>query len=114
MKLEKLAEGSELKKETNALRICLTAEGQHHLAVGCRATSTWDTAGPDAVLRAAGGVLINHETGQPMTYGKEAVVMHDGVEYPCANPPYIGGDLALLRDFGIAAPGDQHRLGRRQ
>lgn len=33
-------------------------------------TSEWDTAAGQAILAAAGGILVNLETGKPMTYGK--------------------------------------------
>lgn len=104
MNIASLIGGSKIMQESNAKRICLMAEGLGDLTIGSSATSTWDTAGPDAVLRAAGSVLINTITKQPMTYGKDAVVHKDNQEYAFANPPYVGGQVALLEKLDMFSP----------
>lgn len=94
-----LTAGKDLARTTNARRICRIAEGESDLALGTKATSTWDTAGPDAVLRAAGGTLMNHATGRPMIYGREAFIDQDGAHYPLANPPFLAGHTETLGKF---------------
>ena len=94
-----LATCQEPLKASNALRICMAAEGSCQLAIGSNYTSTWDTAGPDAVLRAAGGVVVNAHTRQPMTYGKEAIVQGPQGPVDCANPPYFAGHTATMEAF---------------
>jgi len=105
MGLSELLQGKDLERRTNARRICLIAEGGSDLAVGTKLSSTWDTAGPDAVLRAAGGVLLNHTTKQPMTYGKEAVIEQNGTIYPMANPSFMAGHRnTLIKLCGLPGP----------
>jgi len=96
----------------NAQRICMAAEGSCHLAIGSNYTSTWDTAAPDAVLRAAGGVLINAHTKLPMSYGADAQVMQDGKLFECANPPYLAGrEETIAMIPGVTLPPAKRRLG---
>ncbi len=53
----------------SALKICRVAEGAADLYPRLGRTMEWDTAGPQAVLEAAGGRLVDL-SGQPLTYGK--------------------------------------------
>ncbi len=105
MGLSELLQEKELARKTNARRICLIAEGESDLAVGTKFSSTWDTAGPDAILRAAGGMLLNDVTKRPMTYGKEATIEQNGTVYPMANPSFVAGHKETLMKFcGLPSP----------
>ncbi len=53
----------------SALKICRVAEGVADLYPRFGRTMEWDTAGPQAVLEAAGGRLVDL-AGQRLTYGK--------------------------------------------
>ncbi|MEJ1976140.1 MAG: 3'(2'),5'-bisphosphate nucleotidase CysQ, partial [Acetobacteraceae bacterium] len=53
----------------SALKICRVAEGEADLYPRLGRTMEWDTAGPQAVLEAAGGRLLDLD-GKPLTYGK--------------------------------------------
>lgn len=53
----------------SALKICRVAEGAADLYPRLGRTMEWDTAGPQAVLEAAGGRLLDFD-GAPLTYGK--------------------------------------------
>jgi 3'(2'),5'-bisphosphate nucleotidase len=61
---ERLARGSSLK-------FCVIAEGSADVYPRFGATMEWDTAAGDAVLRAAGGVVLT-SSGAPLAYGKVA------------------------------------------
>jgi 3'(2'), 5'-bisphosphate nucleotidase len=60
---ERLALGSSLK-------FCRIAEGAVDLYPRFGPTMEWDTAAADAVLRAAGGIVVEAATGTPLAYGK--------------------------------------------
>jgi 3'(2'), 5'-bisphosphate nucleotidase len=60
---ERLALGSSLK-------FCRIAEGVVDLYPRFGPTMEWDTAAADAVLRAAGGIVVDAGSGAPLTYGK--------------------------------------------
>ena len=65
----------ELKPAGSSLKFCLVAEGSAHIYPRFGPTSEWDTAAAHAVLRAAGGEVLNHETGQPLRYNtKESLL----------------------------------------
>jgi 3'(2'), 5'-bisphosphate nucleotidase len=64
--------GHQVTSVTNfgsALKICRVAEGAADLYPRLGRTMEWDTAGPQAVLEAAGGRLLDL-SGEPLTYGK--------------------------------------------
>ncbi|RDE07569.1 3'(2'),5'-bisphosphate nucleotidase CysQ [Pelagibacterium lacus] len=76
----------------SSLKFCLVAEGNADLYPRFGRTMEWDTAAGDAVLRAAGGAVVDCEA-QPLQYGKCNQV-HDS-DY--ANPQFWAlGDDALL------------------
>lgn len=52
----------------SSLKFCLLAEGEGDVYPRCGPTMQWDVAAGDAVLRAAGGVVVD-EAGQPFRYG---------------------------------------------
>ena len=54
----------------SALKLCRLAEGAADLYPRLGTTMEWDTAGPQAVLEAAGGALVRHDDATPLGYGK--------------------------------------------
>lgn len=60
----------DLKSAGSSLKFCLVACGEADLYPRCGRTMEWDTAAGDAVLRAAGGVMVHMEDLRPFTYGK--------------------------------------------
>jgi 3'(2'), 5'-bisphosphate nucleotidase len=71
------------------LKVGLVCEGRAHVYVQGKGTSLWDTCGPEAILREAGGTMTN-KSGEGFLYNVEDVrnlsgvvatngVMHDSV-----------------------------------
>ena len=54
----------------SSLKFCLVATGEAHLYPRLGPTMEWDTAAGDAVLRAAGGRVVDFDTRQSFRYGK--------------------------------------------
>jgi 3'(2'), 5'-bisphosphate nucleotidase len=54
----------------SSLKFCLVATGEADLYPRLGRTMEWDTAAGDAVLRAAGGVVVRMDDLSPLTYGK--------------------------------------------
>ena len=82
---ERLSRGSSLK-------FCVIAEGAADVYPRFGTTMEWDTAAGDAVLRAAGGVVLGL-SGAPLVYGK----VEDGLR----NPPFIAwGDIEAAKQAG--------------
>ena len=67
------------KSAGSSLKFCLLAAGAADLYPRLGRTMEWDTASGDALLRAAGGKVVDFETRKPLIYGK------DGYQ----NPPFI-------------------------
>lgn len=55
----------------SSLKFCLVAEGRAHVYPRFAPTMEWDTAAGQAVLEAAGGEVIRHDTNEPLRYNKE-------------------------------------------
>lgn len=53
----------------SSLKFCLLACGEADIYARFSPTMAWDTAAGDAILRSAGGRVINAETHEPLTYG---------------------------------------------
>jgi len=53
----------------SSLKFCAIADGTADIYPRYGATMEWDTAAGDAVLRAAGGIVLGRD-GQPLRYGK--------------------------------------------
>ncbi|WP_080516729.1 3'(2'),5'-bisphosphate nucleotidase CysQ [Teredinibacter turnerae] len=67
--------GTDIVAMGSSLKICLVAEGAADLYPRLGLTSEWDTAAAQAVVEAAGGVLLNWETKQPLRYNtKESLL----------------------------------------
>jgi 3'(2'),5'-bisphosphate nucleotidase len=76
----------------SSLKFCLIAEGEGDVYPRFAPTMEWDTAAGDAVLRAAGGVVLD-PLGGPLSYGK--------VESGLRNGPFIAwGDAAAAKRSG--------------
>jgi 3'(2'),5'-bisphosphate nucleotidase len=56
----------------SSLKFCLVAEGKADIYPRFGRTMEWDTAAGQAVLEAAGGRVVIHPGGEPLTYGKKA------------------------------------------
>ncbi len=55
----------------SSLKLCLIATGEADLYPRLGRTMEWDTAAGDAVLRGAGGVMLDFHTHAVLQYGKE-------------------------------------------
>jgi 3'(2'), 5'-bisphosphate nucleotidase len=64
----------------SSLKFCLVARGEADVYPRAGRINEWDTAAGDAVLRAAGGVVLT-ANGQPLRYGKQADRF--------LNPPFV-------------------------
>jgi 3'(2'), 5'-bisphosphate nucleotidase len=72
----------------SSLKFCAVAEGQADVYPRFGPTMEWDTAAGDAILRAAGGKVLDPE-GRPLRYGKR--------ESKFKNGPFIAwGDVAPI------------------
>lgn len=79
----------------SALKFMHLASGEAHLYPRLGLTSEWDTAAPQAILRAAGGELVQWN-GLPLEYGKEDTL----------NPEFVAvSDPALLAVLIPGYPG---------
>ncbi|MGH1461557.1 MAG: 3'(2'),5'-bisphosphate nucleotidase CysQ [Neptuniibacter sp.] len=56
----------------SSLKLCLVAEGKADLYPRLGLTSEWDTAAAHAVVLAAGGLVLNIETLEPLIYNQNA------------------------------------------
>ena len=76
----------------SSLKFCLIAEGLGDVYPRFAPTMEWDTAAGDAVLRAAGGGVLD-PSGRPLLYGKEESGLRNG--------PFIAwGDAAAAERLG--------------
>ncbi len=67
----------ERRSAGSSLKFCLVAEGQADVYPRFGQTMEWDTAAGDAVLRAAGGVVLDRG-GRPLRYGKTDAQFRNG------------------------------------
>lgn len=56
-------------------RLCFAAEGRTDIAVTEAGFSFWDVAAAHAVLRAAGGIFVEQDSGRPVTYKDESLTV---------------------------------------
>jgi 3'(2'), 5'-bisphosphate nucleotidase len=83
----------EARNAGSSLKFCLIAEGLGDVYPRFAPTMEWDTAAGDAVLRAAGGVVLAPD-GRPLAYGK--------VDRGLRNGPFVAwGDAAAGEKFGF-------------
>ncbi len=71
---------SQTRAAGSSIKFCLLANGQADVYPRLAPTMEWDTAAGDAILRAAGGVVVD-ESHVPLRYGKK------GADY--RNPSFI-------------------------
>lgn len=72
VKLDQFLEGFKIEKvlkRGSSLKICAVASGKADLYPRFGETSEWDTAAGDAILRSAGGAIIDFK-GAPLIYGQ--------------------------------------------
>ncbi len=67
----------ERRSAGSSLKFCVIAEGEGDVYPRFAPTMEWDTAAGDAVLRAAGGVVLALEGG-PLVYGKTSAGLRNG------------------------------------
>ena len=77
------------KSAGSSLKFCLVASGEADLYPRLGPTMEWDTAAGQAVLEAAGGRVVEFETGAPLRYGRSGR----------RNPFFVavGADVAVRR-----------------
>jgi len=76
----------ELHPMGSSLKICAVSDGTVHFYPRLGPTMEWDTAASHAILRAAGGELINIGTNEPLVYNKKDLL----------NPHFIAGNLLSI------------------
>jgi 3'(2'), 5'-bisphosphate nucleotidase len=73
------------KSAGSSLKFCVIAEGGADVYPRFAPTMEWDTAAGDAVLRAAGGVVVRAD-GAPLDYGKIRAGLRNGGFVACGDP----------------------------
>jgi 3'(2'), 5'-bisphosphate nucleotidase len=63
----------DLVNRGSSLKLCMVADGQAHLYPRLGPTMEWDVAAADAVVRAAGGEVVNLR-GHPLAYNKKSLL----------------------------------------
>lgn len=61
---------ADMRSAGSSLKFCLVAAGEADLYPRLGRTMEWDTAAGDAVLRGAGGLVVDFATHAPLAYGK--------------------------------------------
>ncbi|MDK9697332.1 MAG: 3'(2'),5'-bisphosphate nucleotidase CysQ [Siculibacillus sp.] len=84
----------------SSLKFCRLASGAADLYPRLGRTMEWDTAAGDAVLRAAGGLVVDLD-GRPLVYGRPAA--EGAVVF--ANPPFLAAGSRAALDAAAAALG---------
>jgi 3'(2'), 5'-bisphosphate nucleotidase len=70
-KLKSKHQNSEIFSIGSSLKFCMIAEGKADIYPRFSNIMEWDTAAGHAIVNAAGGKVINPETGLPLIYNKE-------------------------------------------
>ena len=73
----------------SSLKICSVSDGTVHFYPRLGPTMEWDTAASHAIIRAAGGELINIGTNEPLEYNKKDLL----------NPEFIAGDILSIQSL---------------
>ena len=76
----------------SSLKFCVVAEGEADVYPRFGPTMDWDTAAGDAVLRAAGGVVLQGD-GQTLAYGKLAQGLRNGGFVAWGDPQYARASI---------------------
>jgi 3'(2'), 5'-bisphosphate nucleotidase len=75
----------------SSLKLCLVAEGKADLYPRLGPTSEWDIAAGQAIVEAAGGLVVTLATGEPLRYNQREGLL---------NPDFLAaGDPALAERF---------------
>jgi 3'(2'),5'-bisphosphate nucleotidase len=69
----------------SSLKFCVVAEGNADVYPRFGPTMEWDTAAGDAVLRAAGGIVLQRD-GSPFVYGKAEAGLRNGAFVAWGDP----------------------------
>ena len=93
----------------SSLKFCAIADGSADIYPRFGATMEWDTAAGDAILRAAGGIVLDRD-GQPLRYGKAVEQIHERLFRRLGRPrprcrPMLAQEwrnlpLTIVRKFG--------------
>ncbi len=84
----------ERRSAGSSLKFCALAEGVADVYPRFAPTMEWDTGAGDAVLRAAGGVVLAVENG-PLLYGKKAAGLRNGGFVAWGDPARAAGAAML-------------------
>jgi 3'(2'), 5'-bisphosphate nucleotidase len=76
---------AERRSRGSSLKFCLIAEGEADVYPRCGPTMEWDTAAGDAVLRAAGGIVLD-ASGAALAYGKTDKALRNGAFVAWGDP----------------------------
>ena len=79
----------ELHPIGSSLKICLVSDGSVHLYPRLGPTMEWDTAAAHAIIKSAGGEMIQLGTSFPLRYNKKELL----------NPNFIAGNLSIIKDL---------------
>jgi 3'(2'), 5'-bisphosphate nucleotidase len=79
----------EIRKKGSSVKFCLVAEGIADLYYRNGTTMEWDTAAGEAILKAAGGVILNADTDTDLEYNKENL----------ENPPFCAMNAVIFETF---------------
>ncbi|WP_338767296.1 3'(2'),5'-bisphosphate nucleotidase CysQ [Bernardetia sp. ABR2-2B] len=79
----------EIRKKGSSVKFCLVAEGIADLYYRNGTTMEWDTAAGEAILKAAGGIILNAETDTDLKYNKENL----------ENPPFCAMNTTIFDFF---------------
>jgi len=77
----------ELQPMGSSLKICRVADGTVHLYPRLGPTMEWDTAAAHAVLKSAGGEMLQAASNAPLKYNKQNLL----------NPEFMAGNQNFLR-----------------
>jgi 3'(2'), 5'-bisphosphate nucleotidase len=87
---------AERRAAGSSLKFCAVAEGSADVYPRFGATMEWDTAAGDAVLRAAGGIVLGAD-GWPLRYGKAETDFKNGPFVAWGDVSAIPGVSSILR-----------------
>jgi 3'(2'), 5'-bisphosphate nucleotidase len=79
----------EIRKKGSSVKFCLVAEGIADLYYRNGTTMEWDTAAGEAILKAAGGIILNADTNTDLKYNKENL----------ENPPFCAMNTVIFETF---------------
>jgi len=77
----------ELQPMGSSLKICLVADGTVHFYPRLGPTMEWDTAAAHAILKSAGGEMVDIKNDSPLKYNKEELL----------NPEFICGKYSMIK-----------------